>query len=37
MWGNMYLQLNPTLAAVSVVVLVIVTLLLLVAQRVQKT
>lgn len=37
MWDDMYLQLNPTLAAVSVVVLVIVTLLLLVAQRVQKS
>jgi putative spermidine/putrescine transport system permease protein len=37
MWDDMYLQLNPTLAAVSVVVLVIVTLILLVALRVQKS
>jgi len=37
MWDDMYLQLNPTLAAVSVVVLVIVTLLLLLAQRLQKS
>ncbi|MCZ4354841.1 ABC transporter permease subunit [Roseovarius aestuarii] len=36
MWDDMYLQLNPTLAAVSVVVLVIVTLLLIAAQKVQK-
>ncbi|MDF3855823.1 ABC transporter permease subunit [Paracoccus pantotrophus] len=33
MWDDMYLQLNPTLAAVSVVVLTIVTLILFVAQR----
>ncbi len=32
----MFLQLNPTLAAVSVVVLLVVTLILLVAQKVQK-
>ncbi|SFC84149.1 ABC transporter permease subunit [Salipiger profundus] len=37
MWDDMYLQLNPTLAAVSVVVLVIVTAILLLAQRVQKS
>ncbi|EEX11759.1 binding-protein-dependent transport systems inner membrane component [Citreicella sp. SE45] len=37
MWDDMYLQLNPTLAAVSVVVLVIVTVILLLAQRVQKS
>lgn len=37
MWDDMYLQLNPTLAAVSVVVLVVVTLMLLAAQRIQKT
>lgn len=35
MWDDMYLQLNPTLAAVSVVVLLVVTLILLLAQRVQ--
>ncbi|MFT3688491.1 ABC transporter permease subunit [Paenirhodobacter sp.] len=33
MWDDMYLQLNPTLAAVSVVVLSIVTLILFAAQR----
>ncbi|WP_293796319.1 ABC transporter permease subunit [uncultured Bosea sp.] len=33
MWDDMILQLNPTLAAVSVVVLVIVTAMLLVAER----
>ena len=33
MWDDMLLQLNPTLAAVSVVVLVIVTAMLLVAER----
>ncbi|WP_245964183.1 ABC transporter permease subunit [Roseovarius spongiae] len=37
MWDDMYLQLNPTLAAVSVVILVIVTLMLVAAQRVQKS
>ncbi len=37
MWDDMFLQLNPTLAAVSVVVLVIVTLILLIAQKMQKT
>lgn len=37
MWDDMYLQLNPTLAAVSVVVLVIVSLLLLLAQRLQRS
>ncbi|MBN9886938.1 ABC transporter permease subunit [Salipiger abyssi] len=37
MWDDMYLQLNPTLAAVSVLVLVIVTVILLLAQRVQKS
>lgn len=36
MWDDMFLQLNPTLAAVSVVVLLVVTLILLVAQKVQK-
>ncbi len=36
MWDDMYLQLNPTLAAVSVVVLIIVTAILLVAQKIQK-
>jgi ABC-type spermidine/putrescine transport system permease subunit II len=36
MWNDMFLQLNPTLAAVSVVVLAIVTVILLVAQKVQK-
>ena len=36
MWDDMFLQLNPTLAAVSVVVLAIVTVILLVAQRIQK-
>lgn len=35
MWDDMYLQLNPTLAAVSVVVLLVVTLILLLAQRMQ--
>ncbi|MFT4012808.1 MAG: ABC transporter permease subunit [Paracoccus sp. (in: a-proteobacteria)] len=33
MWDDMYLQLNPTLAAVSVVVLAIVSLILIVTQR----
>jgi ABC-type spermidine/putrescine transport system permease subunit II len=37
MWDDMILQLNPTLAAVSVVVLVIVTALLLVAERLRRT
>lgn len=37
MWDDMYLQLNPTLAAVSVVILVIVTAILLIAQKVQKS
>jgi len=36
MWDDMFLQLNPTLAAVSVVVLAIVTLILLIAQKFQK-
>lgn len=36
MWDDMFLQLNPTLAAVSVVVLLIVTLILLIAQKLQK-
>jgi len=36
MWDDMFLQLNPTLAAVSVVVLVIVTLILLIAQKFQR-
>jgi len=36
MWDDMFLQLNPTLAAVSVVVLVLVTLILLAAQKLQK-
>ena len=36
MWDDMFLQLNPTLAAVSVVVLLIVTLILLTAQKFQK-
>ncbi|MFY8152255.1 MAG: ABC transporter permease, partial [Hyphomicrobiales bacterium] len=33
MWDDMILQLNPTLAAVSVVVFVVVTVMLLVAER----
>ncbi|MER9951447.1 ABC transporter permease subunit [Mesorhizobium sp. M0047] len=33
MWDDMYLQLNPTLAAVSVVVSMIVTVILLIARR----
>lgn len=37
MWDDMILQLNPTLAAVSVVVFVIVTVLLLVAERFRRT
>lgn len=36
MWDDMYLQLNPTLAAVSVVVLCIVTVMLLAAQRMSR-
>lgn len=36
MWDDMYLQLNPTLAAVSVVVLFVVTLMLLAAQRLSR-
>lgn len=36
MWDDMILQLNPTLAAVSVVVLVIVTAILLVADRLRR-
>lgn len=36
MWDDMFLQLNPTLAAVSVVVLLVVTMILLLAQRLQK-
>lgn len=36
MWDDMILQLNPTLAAVSVVVFVIVTALLLLAERVRR-
>ena len=36
MWDDMILQLNPTLAAVSVVVLVIVTAILLVAERIRR-
>jgi putative spermidine/putrescine transport system permease protein len=36
MWDDMILQLNPTLAAVSVVVFVVVTVLLLVAERVRR-
>jgi ABC-type spermidine/putrescine transport system permease subunit II len=36
MWDDMYLQLNPTLAAVSVVVLCIVTVMLLAAQRLSR-
>lgn len=35
MWDDMFLQLNPTLAAVSVVVLLIVTLILFAAQKLQ--
>ncbi len=37
MWDDMILQLNPTLAAVSVVVFVIVTILLLIAERFRRT
>jgi ABC-type spermidine/putrescine transport system permease subunit II len=37
MWDDMILQLNPTLAAVSVVVFVIVTVLLLLAERFRRT
>lgn len=37
MWDDMILQLNPTLAAVSTVVFVVVTALLLVAQRLRRT
>jgi ABC-type spermidine/putrescine transport system permease subunit II len=37
MWDDMILQLNPTLAAVSVVVFAIVTLLLLLAERFRRT
>ncbi|WP_108659607.1 ABC transporter permease subunit [Acuticoccus kandeliae] len=37
MWDDMLLQLNPTLAAVSVVVFVIVTALLLIAERFRRT
>lgn len=37
MWDDMILQLNPTLAAVSVVVFAIVTVLLLVAERVRRS
>lgn len=37
MWDDMILQLNPTLAAVSVVVFVVVTTLLLVAERFRRT
>jgi ABC-type spermidine/putrescine transport system permease subunit II len=33
MWDDMILQLNPTLAAVSVIVFVLVTTLLLLAER----
>lgn len=36
MWDDMYLQLNPTLAAVSVIVLLIVTALLLLARKFEK-
>ena len=36
MWDDMILQLNPTLAAVSTVVLIVVTLLLLIAERFRK-
>lgn len=37
MWDDMILQLNPTLAAVSVVVFVVVTVLLLLAERFRRT
>jgi ABC-type spermidine/putrescine transport system permease subunit II len=37
MWDDMILQLNPTLAAVSVVVFVVVTILLMIAERFRKT
>jgi putative spermidine/putrescine transport system permease protein len=37
MWDDMILQLNPTLAAVSVVVFVVVTVLLLIAERFRRT
>jgi ABC-type spermidine/putrescine transport system permease subunit I len=36
MWDDMILQLNPTLAAVSTVVLIVVTILLLIAERFRK-
>ena len=36
MWDDMILQLNPTLAAVSTVVLIVVTMLLLIAERFRK-
>jgi ABC-type spermidine/putrescine transport system permease subunit II len=36
MWDDMFLQLNPTLAAVSVVVLLLVMIILLAAQKIQK-
>ncbi|WP_312795170.1 ABC transporter permease subunit [Tianweitania sp.] len=36
MWDDMFLQLNPTLAAVSVVVLLIVTVILLATRKLQK-
>ena len=37
MWDDMILQLNPTLAAVSVVIFVVITLLLLAAERFRRT
>jgi len=36
MWDDMFLQLNPTLAAVSVIVLLIVTVILLVARKLER-
>ncbi|MBV2143651.1 ABC transporter permease subunit [Falsochrobactrum sp. TDYN1] len=36
MWDDMFLQLNPTLAAVSVIVLLIVTVLLLMARKLER-
>jgi hypothetical protein len=37
MWDDMILQLNPTLAAVSVVVLTIVTVILLLADKLKRS
>jgi ABC-type spermidine/putrescine transport system permease subunit II len=37
MWDDMILQLNPTLAAVSVVVFIVVTTLLLAAEKLRRS